>query len=61
MKDFFPPKVWAKNVGVHYTQEHIIRGKIWATDVEKTTRKTRKQKFRKVMFFKGKGIRYCSF
>lgn len=27
MKDFFPVKVWAKNVGVHYTQEHIIRAK----------------------------------
>ena len=27
-KDFFPLQVWAKNVGVHYTQECIIHDKI---------------------------------
>ena len=26
-------KVWAQNVGVHYTQECIICGKIWYVDV----------------------------
>ena len=29
MKDFFSLKVWAKNMGMHYTQEHVIHGKIW--------------------------------
>lgn len=28
MKGFFPLKVWAKNMGVHYKWEHIIHGKI---------------------------------
>ena len=29
MKDFFFLKVWAKNVGVHYAQEHVTRNEIW--------------------------------
>ena len=31
MKDFFPLTVWAKNMGVYDTQEHIILGKIQYT------------------------------
>ena len=29
MKGFFFLKVWAKNMGVHYTGEHIIHSKTW--------------------------------
>ena len=30
MKAFSSFKVWAQNVGTHFTQQHIIHGKTWS-------------------------------